>query len=69
MKFENPKTLPHLFEASVERHGTNVMMWEKGGDAYRGSTYIEMQSKIRRCAAGCPGEPGPLRSVAGPAGL
>ena len=52
MKIEDPKTLPQLFESSVERFGANVMMWEKKGGAYRGSTYLEMQSLIHRCASG-----------------
>jgi long-chain acyl-CoA synthetase len=52
MDNEDPRTLPQLFERSVERYGGNVMMWEKKGINYRGSTYVEMQSMIHRCAAG-----------------
>lgn len=52
MKNESPKTLPQLFENSVERFGANVMMWEKTAGAYRGSTYREMQSRVHQCAAG-----------------
>jgi long-chain acyl-CoA synthetase len=47
-----PKTLPEMFEDCVTRHGSNVMMWEKGEGGYVGSTYREMQVLVHRCAAG-----------------
>ncbi len=45
-------TLPAMFEDCVRLHGSNVMMWEKGGGRYRGTTYREMQTRIHHCAAG-----------------
>ena len=47
-----PKTLPEMFEDCVTRHGSNVMMWEKRENAYRGTSYREMQTLVHRCAAG-----------------
>jgi long-chain acyl-CoA synthetase len=45
-------TLPEMFEDCVRRHGANVMMWEKRGGVYRGTSYRDMQTRIHRCAAG-----------------
>ncbi len=47
-----PRTLPEMFEQCVEQFGANVMMWEKRGTAYQGTTYREMQTLVHRCAAG-----------------
>jgi long-chain acyl-CoA synthetase len=52
MTIENSKTLPQLFENSVERYGANVMMWEKSAGVYRASTYREMRVMVHQCAAG-----------------
>ncbi len=46
------RTLPSMFEASVERYSSNVMMWEKKGESYRGTTYAEMRQSVHECAAG-----------------
>lgn len=48
----NQRTLPNLFEESVERYSKNILMWEKTGDKYVGTTYAEMRTLIRRFAAG-----------------
>jgi long-chain acyl-CoA synthetase len=50
------KTIPQLFEESVEKFGNNVMMLEKKGDQYRPSTYKEIHTQVRRFAAGLIGE-------------
>jgi long-chain acyl-CoA synthetase len=46
------RTLPRLFEASVGRFAGNVMMLEKRGARYEGTTYAEMQVLVHRFAAG-----------------
>ncbi len=50
-----PKTIPALFEASVTRFSANVMMWEKRGDEYSGTSYRDILSLVCRCAAGLMG--------------
>ncbi len=47
-----PRTIPHLFEDSVQKFSQKTMMWEKKGDAYKGSTYREIQESVHQCAAG-----------------
>ena len=47
-----PRTIPRLFEDNVEKFSKNIMMWEKKGDSYKGSTYREIQESVHQCAAG-----------------
>jgi long-chain acyl-CoA synthetase len=47
-----PRTLPWLFEQSVERYARTVMLLEKRGDRYEGTTYAEMRERVHRFAAG-----------------
>ena len=47
-----PRTLPQLFENSVVKYPDNILMWEKKGDSYKGTTYREMQTLVYQCAAG-----------------
>lgn len=46
------RTLPQLFENSVEKFSDNVMMWEKTSDKYEGTTYKEIQILVHEFAAG-----------------
>ncbi len=46
------RTIPRMFEESVQKYRTNVMMWEKRGDRYEGTTYSEIHSAVCNCAAG-----------------
>jgi long-chain acyl-CoA synthetase len=46
------RTLPGLFEASVRAYPSNILLWEKTGPAYQGTTYIDMQTRVHRFAAG-----------------
>ena len=48
----NPRTLPWLFETSVERFADTVMMLEKRGDRYERTTYTQMRILVHRFAAG-----------------
>lgn len=54
METENrpARTLPALFERSVERFSQNTMVLEKRDGAYRKRTYSEMRFLVHRCAAG-----------------
>ncbi len=47
-----PRTLPALFEASVERFAENVLFREKADGAWRDYTYREMRVLVHQCAAG-----------------
>ncbi|MDD8024908.1 MAG: AMP-binding protein [Acidobacteriota bacterium] len=47
-----PRTLPRLFETSVERYPDNVLMWEKKADKYEGTTFAQMKPLVHRFAAG-----------------
>jgi hypothetical protein len=38
------RTLPQLFENSVAKYPNNILMWEKKGDSYKGTTYREMHT-------------------------
>jgi long-chain acyl-CoA synthetase len=50
---DTPRTLPELFERSVERFAQNTMVLEKrGGGVYEGRTYAEMRLLVHRFAAG-----------------
>src|SRR5512139_4021702 len=46
------RTLPGLFEASVEAFARNVLIWEKTGPRYEPTTYAEMRPVVHRFAAG-----------------
>jgi long-chain acyl-CoA synthetase len=46
------RTIPELFEQSVGRFGDNVLLRQKTGGPYIGSTYREIYREVRRCAAG-----------------
>ncbi len=46
------KTIPSLFEASVTRFPSNVLMWEKKGDSFSGTSYRDMRILVYECAAG-----------------
>ena len=46
------RTLPNLFEESVERYGDNVLMWENRGNGFEGTTFSEMRVLIHQFAAG-----------------
>ena len=48
----NARTLPWLFETSVERYAGTVMLLEKRGDRYEATTYAEMRERVHRFAAG-----------------
>lgn len=48
----SPRTIPYLFESSVVRFQSNVMMWEKKKGQYSGTTYKEIQELVHRFAAG-----------------
>ena len=47
-----PQTLPALFESSVERYSAQVLVYEKQGGAWQGTTYAELRALVHRCAAG-----------------
>jgi long-chain acyl-CoA synthetase len=46
------RTIPHMFEESVARYASNVMMWEKQGESYQGTSYSEIRRAVHECAAG-----------------
>lgn len=46
------RTIPRMFEESVKKYGKNVLMWEKRGDKFSGTTYKEMQEMVHQFAAG-----------------
>ena len=46
------RTLPGLFEASVEAFPRNVLLWEKTGPRYEPTSYAEMRALVHRFAAG-----------------
>jgi len=46
------RTLPQLFEDSIAKFPNNILMWEKKGDTYKGTTYREIQTLVYQCAAG-----------------
>ena len=46
------RTLPYLLETSTEKYGNNVLMWEKRGDKYEGTTYEEIRDAVHKFAAG-----------------
>ena len=46
------RTLPRLFEESVDAYPANVLIWEKRGPRYEPTTFAEMRELVRRFAAG-----------------
>lgn len=46
------RTLPFLFEESVEKYPNKVLLWEKTADKFEGTTYKETQKLIHEFAAG-----------------
>lgn len=46
------RTLPQLFEDSVKKYSKNILMWEKTGIKYEGTTYEEMNKMVHQFAAG-----------------
>ncbi|MGA7159998.1 MAG: AMP-binding protein [Bacteroidota bacterium] len=46
------KTIPQLFETSVEKYGNNILLWEKRGEKYEGTTYGEIHNRAYQFAAG-----------------
>jgi long-chain acyl-CoA synthetase len=52
MASSQARTIPRLFEESVEKFSQKVMMWEKKEGAYKGATYREIQESVHQCAAG-----------------
>ena len=47
-----PRTLPWLFERSVDRFAGLTMLLEKRGDRYESTTYAAMRERVHRFAAG-----------------
>ncbi len=46
------RTLPYLLEQSAERFPENILLWEKIGDQYQGSTYRQVREQVHLFAAG-----------------
>ncbi len=46
------KTIPRLFEGSVEKYPRNVLVWEKKNGVYKGITFTEIKEQVYRLAAG-----------------
>ena len=46
------RTIPQLFETSVEKYGTNILLWEKRGEKYQGTTYRDTRAMVHEFAAG-----------------
>jgi long-chain acyl-CoA synthetase len=46
------RTLPRLFEASVDAYPKNVLIWEKSGERYEPTTYAGMRLLVHDFAAG-----------------
>ncbi len=40
------RTLPRLFKNSVQKFGSNILMWEKRGAKYESTTYSEMEKLV-----------------------
>ncbi len=49
---DTPRTLPALFERSVDRFSGNTMVLERRETGYVGRTYSEIRLLVHRCAAG-----------------
>lgn len=46
------KTIPALFEESVEKYANNTLVWEKSNGKYRSYTYRDIQKRVHHLAAG-----------------
>ncbi|MFO7980371.1 MAG: AMP-binding protein [Candidatus Aminicenantes bacterium] len=46
------QTLPRLFKNSVKNFGSNILLWEKNGSRYQGTTYSEMEKLVYHFSAG-----------------
>jgi len=46
------RTLPYMLEESTEKYGDNILMWEKKGDSYQGTTYREIRDAVHQFAGG-----------------
>jgi long-chain acyl-CoA synthetase len=46
------KTIPRLFEGSVEKYPDNVLVWEKENGEYKGITFTEIRNRVYRLSAG-----------------
>jgi long-chain acyl-CoA synthetase len=46
------RTIPQLFEQSVQRFPRNILLWEKRTDTYQGATYNEIHDRVLLCASG-----------------
>ena len=46
------RTIPQLFETSVQQFSNNIMMLEKNGTTYRGTTYREIRDAVYETACG-----------------
>ncbi len=46
------RTLPNLFEESVKKYSSNILMWEKNNSKYEGTTYDQMKKMVYNFAAG-----------------
>ncbi len=46
------RTLPWLFEESVNKYHDNILMWEKNNSHYEGTSYKQIQKLIHSFAAG-----------------
>lgn len=46
------RTLPYLLEQSADKFADNVLLWEKIGDRYEGTTYREVREQVHLFAAG-----------------
>ena len=52
MEQTHPRTIPYLFENSVNRFPLNILLREKKSDAYRGTSYAALQTLVYQCGAG-----------------
>ena len=46
------RTIPRLFETSVEKYAQNILMWEKRNDRFAGSSYLAIRDAVYQFAAG-----------------
>lgn len=46
------RTIPNMFEESVRKYSSNILMWEKKKEKYEGTTYKDMQKLAHKFAAG-----------------
>ncbi len=46
------KTIVDFFEESVDKYGNNPFIWEKIGDKYESTSYLELREQVYSFAAG-----------------